>query len=100
MQRTAEFLIRSPPYPRILISPTTLFKKIIGVASGQMLLRFLGYDAFVATKDVAACLRDAGLDIAPAPTSKRDLAKDIDVKQTLRIALCRNWANRPATPPR
>jgi 3-methyladenine DNA glycosylase Tag len=47
----------------------------LGGASGQMLLRFLGYDAFVATKDVAACLRDAGLDIAAAPTSKRDLAK-------------------------
>jgi hypothetical protein len=29
----------------------------------------------VATKDVAACLRDAGLDNAAAPTSKRDLAK-------------------------
>jgi 3-methyladenine DNA glycosylase Tag len=47
----------------------------LGGASGQMLLRFLGYDAFVATKDVAACLRDAGLDIAEAPTSKRDLTK-------------------------
>jgi 3-methyladenine DNA glycosylase Tag len=47
----------------------------LGGASGQMLLRFLGYDAFVATKDVALCLRDAGLDIAEAPTSKRDLAK-------------------------
>ena len=47
----------------------------LGGDSGQMLLRFLGYDAFVATKDVAACLRDAGLDIAEAPTSKRDLAK-------------------------
>ena len=47
----------------------------LGGATGQMLLRFLGYDAFVATKDVAACLRDAGLDIAAAPTSKRDLAK-------------------------
>ncbi len=47
----------------------------LGGNSGQMLLRFLGYDAFVATKDVAACLRDAGLDIAEAPTSKRDLAK-------------------------
>jgi hypothetical protein len=58
-----------------LISPTTLFKKVIGTASGQMLLRFLGYDALVATKDVAACLRLAGLDIAAAPTSKRDLAK-------------------------
>jgi 3-methyladenine DNA glycosylase Tag len=47
----------------------------LGGASGQMLLRFLGYDAFVATKDVTACLRDAGLDIATAPTSKRDLAR-------------------------
>ena len=47
----------------------------LGGNSGQMLLRFLGYDAFVATKDVAACLRDAGLDIAAAPTSKGDLAK-------------------------
>ncbi len=43
--------------------------------SGQMLLRFLGYDAFVTSKDVVACLRDAGLDIAEAPTSKRDLLK-------------------------
>ena len=58
-----------------MISPTTLFKKVIGAPSGQMLLRFLGHDAFVATKDVAACLRDAGLEIAAAPTSKRDLAK-------------------------
>jgi 3-methyladenine DNA glycosylase Tag len=47
----------------------------LGGNSGQMLLRFLGYDAFVASKDVVACLRDAGLDIAEAPTSKRDLAK-------------------------
>jgi 3-methyladenine DNA glycosylase Tag len=47
----------------------------LGGATGQMLLRFLGYDAFVATKDVAACLRLAGLDIAEAPTSKRDLGK-------------------------
>ncbi|HEY1779982.1 MAG TPA: DNA-3-methyladenine glycosylase I [Roseiarcus sp.] len=45
----------------------------LGGATGQMLLRFLGYDAFVASKDVAACLRDAGLDIAEAPTSKGDL---------------------------
>jgi 3-methyladenine DNA glycosylase Tag len=47
----------------------------LGGNTGPMLLRFLGYDAFVATKDVAACLRLAGLDIAEAPTSKRDLAK-------------------------
>ena len=47
----------------------------LGGNSGQMLLRFLGYDAFVTSQDVVACLRDAGLDIAAAPTSKRDLAK-------------------------
>jgi hypothetical protein len=47
----------------------------LGGNSGQMLLRFLGYNAFVTSKDVVACLRDAGLDIAETPTSKRDLAK-------------------------
>jgi 3-methyladenine DNA glycosylase Tag len=47
----------------------------LGGNSGQMLLRFLGYDAFVTSKDVVACLRDAGLDIAESPTSKRDLVK-------------------------
>ena len=47
----------------------------LGGNSGQMLLRFLGWDAFVTSKDVVACLRDAGLDIAETPTSKRDLAK-------------------------
>ena len=47
----------------------------LGGNSGQMLLRFLGYDAFVTSKDVAACLRNAGLDIAESPTSKRDLLK-------------------------
>jgi 3-methyladenine DNA glycosylase Tag len=47
----------------------------LGGNTGQMLLRFLGWDGFVASKDVVACLRDAGVDIAEAPTSKRDLAK-------------------------
>jgi 3-methyladenine DNA glycosylase Tag len=47
----------------------------LGGATGQMLLRFLGYDAFVTSKDVVACLRDAGLDITESPTSKRDLLK-------------------------
>jgi hypothetical protein len=40
-----------------------------------MLLRFLGWDGFVTSRDVVACLRDAGLDIAATVTSKRDLAK-------------------------
>jgi hypothetical protein len=47
----------------------------LGGNTGQMLLRFLGWDGFVTSKDVIACLRDAGLDVADVITSKRDLAK-------------------------
>lgn len=47
----------------------------LGGNSGQLLLRFLGWDAFVLSRDVVACLRDAGLDIAEKASSKRDLAK-------------------------
>jgi 3-methyladenine DNA glycosylase Tag len=47
----------------------------LGGNTGQMLLRFLGWDVFVTSKDVVACLRDAGLDVAETITSKRDLAK-------------------------
>jgi 3-methyladenine DNA glycosylase Tag len=47
----------------------------LGGNTGQMLLRFLGWDGFVTSKDVVACLRDAGLDVAADVTSKRDLAK-------------------------
>ena len=45
----------------------------LGGNTGQMLLRFLGWDGFVASKDVVACLRDDGLDIAEEVKSKRDL---------------------------
>jgi 3-methyladenine DNA glycosylase Tag len=47
----------------------------LGGNTGQMLLRFLGWDGFMTSRDVVACLRDAGLDVAEAVTSKRDLAK-------------------------
>ena len=47
----------------------------LGGNTGQMLLRFLGWDGFVTSKDVVACLRDAGVDIAEEVKSKRDLAK-------------------------
>ena len=47
----------------------------LGGNTGQMLLRFLGFDGFVTSKDVVACLRDAGLDIAEEVKSKGDLAK-------------------------
>ena len=47
----------------------------LGGNTGQMMLRFLGWDGFVTSRDVVACLRDAGLDVADVITSKRDLAK-------------------------
>jgi 3-methyladenine DNA glycosylase Tag len=47
----------------------------LGGATGQYLLRFLGWDGFVISRDVSAALRDAGLDIAEQPTTKRDLAR-------------------------
>jgi 3-methyladenine DNA glycosylase Tag len=47
----------------------------LGGNTGQMLLRFVGWDGFVTSQDVVACLRDAGLDIAAEVKSKGDLAK-------------------------
>jgi 3-methyladenine DNA glycosylase Tag len=47
----------------------------LGGNTGQMLLRFLGWDGFVTSKDVVTCLRNAGLDIAEEVKSKGDLAK-------------------------
>jgi len=47
----------------------------LGGNTGQIMLRFLGWDGFVMSRDVVLCLRDAGLDIAETVTSKRDLAK-------------------------
>jgi 3-methyladenine DNA glycosylase Tag len=47
----------------------------LGGATGQMFLRFVGWDGFVLSRDVVECLREAGLDIAPEPKSKGDMAK-------------------------
>jgi 3-methyladenine DNA glycosylase Tag len=47
----------------------------LGGNTGQYLLRFLGYDSFIVTGDVAACVRESGVDLPEHPTSKRDLAK-------------------------
>ena len=47
----------------------------LGGRTGQYFLRFIGKDCFVTSPDVVACLRDAGLDIAESPTSKKDLKK-------------------------
>lgn len=47
----------------------------LGGATGPMFLRFIGWDGFMLSQDVIACLREAGLDIAEEPKSKGDLAK-------------------------
>ncbi|MCC6719929.1 MAG: DNA-3-methyladenine glycosylase I [Acetobacteraceae bacterium] len=45
----------------------------LGGMTGQYLLRFLGRDGWITSRDMVACLRDAGLDISEAPTSRREL---------------------------
>lgn len=45
----------------------------LGGHSGQYLLRFLGWDAFVLSGDVLLCLRDAGVPLSATATSKKDL---------------------------
>jgi 3-methyladenine DNA glycosylase Tag len=47
----------------------------LGGYTGQYLLRWLGWDAFILSADVIAALKEAGLDIGDSPTSKRDLGK-------------------------
>ncbi len=47
----------------------------LGGGTGQYFLRFIGKDSYVLSADVVACLRDAGLDIAENPTSKKDRRK-------------------------
>ena len=47
----------------------------LGGNTGQYFLRWVGWDAFIISADMAAALRDAGLDIAESPTSKKDLQK-------------------------
>jgi 3-methyladenine DNA glycosylase Tag len=46
----------------------------LGGNTGQYFLRWIGWDSFVISRDMAAALRDAGLDIVEIPTSKKDLA--------------------------
>jgi 3-methyladenine DNA glycosylase Tag len=44
----------------------------LGGNTGQYFLRFVGWDSYLLSRDVVACLRDAGLEIAETPTSKKD----------------------------
>jgi 3-methyladenine DNA glycosylase Tag len=45
----------------------------LGGYSGQYLLRFLGWDAFILSESVLLCLRDSGVVLSEAGTSKKDL---------------------------
>ena len=45
----------------------------LGGFSGQYLLRFLGWDAFVLSGHVLLCLRDSGVPLSATGTSKKDL---------------------------
>jgi 3-methyladenine DNA glycosylase Tag len=47
----------------------------LGGKTGQYFLRWLDWDAFIISVDMAAALRDDGLDVAEDPTSKKDLDK-------------------------
>ena len=47
----------------------------LGGNTGQYFLRWIGWDAFIMSGDMVLALRDAGLDIAENPTSKRDMAR-------------------------
>jgi 3-methyladenine DNA glycosylase Tag len=46
----------------------------LGGMTGQHFLRNIGWDAFILSRDVIACLRDAGVEISEKATSRRDLA--------------------------
>src|SRR6202030_3470278 len=71
-----KFLAKWPPSDEIgLLELLAKRGSRLGGNTGQMLLRFLGWDGVVTSQDVGACLRDAGLDIAAEVTSKGDLAK-------------------------
>lgn len=47
----------------------------LGGNTGQRVLRYLGKDAFMLTRDVVLALQDAGLEIKDAPSSKSELQK-------------------------
>jgi len=71
-----KFLAKWPSSDQIgLLDLLTKRGSRLGGNTGQMLLRFIGWDGFVTSQDVVACLRDAGLDIAAGVKSKGDLAK-------------------------
>ena len=60
-----KFLAKWPPSDEIgLLELLNKRGSRLGGNTGQMFLRFVGWDGFVTSQDVVACLREAGLDIA------------------------------------
>lgn len=47
----------------------------LGGNTGQYFLRWIGWDTFIISADMGTALRDAGVEIAENPSSKRDLAR-------------------------
>jgi 3-methyladenine DNA glycosylase Tag len=46
----------------------------LGGHTGQYFLRWAGWDAFILSPDMVLALRDAGLELAEAPSSRKDMA--------------------------
>lgn len=46
----------------------------LGGNTGQYLLRWLGWDTFVLSRDMVLALRDAGLEIGDSPSARKDMA--------------------------
>ena len=45
----------------------------LGGMTSQYFLRFVGWDSFILSRDVAACLRESGVELTDKATSKKDL---------------------------
>lgn len=45
----------------------------LGGMTGQYFLRFVGWDAFILSRDVVACLREAGIELSEKASTKKDL---------------------------
>ncbi len=45
----------------------------LGGMTGQYFLRFVGWDAFILSRDVVACLREAGVDLSDKASTRKDL---------------------------
>ncbi|MCB1540466.1 MAG: DNA-3-methyladenine glycosylase I [Rhodoblastus sp.] len=45
----------------------------LGGMTGQYFLRFAGWDAYILSRDVVACLREAGVELSEKASTKKDL---------------------------